>query len=171
MNRQEISSIAFNVQRSMETNSLLLDIGADLRNMFIVLMIIVCLVLIIMFMGFAICYSVCCAPRGRGDASSSAPSVMLARFPNLNLPSIANSREFDPDLASTTANVSEQLLRRRAREARDADTEREAAGGEAVLLLCVVLSGTKLTDILLNHTHFTFDRKDSRCSQYPQLAR
>ena len=72
-------------------------------------------------------------PRWAGNTSSSAPSMLLACFPNLNVPFIANSRELLPDAVSSQLSVSEQVLRRRARVEGDeveAAVE-EAAGGRA----------------------------------------
>ena len=63
MNRHEISSVAFNVQRSMETNALLNDLSSDVKNMFIVLQFLVCIFLIILLMVAALCCMLCSAPR------------------------------------------------------------------------------------------------------------
>ena len=129
MNRNEISSLAFNVQRSMETNALLGDIGNSVKDMYSALVLVVCLGVITLFLVAALCCVLCSVTRYRpGDSSSSAPSMMLARFPNLNMPSITNSREFVPDAVSSGLSVPEQVRRRRARVEED---EVEAAVGEA----------------------------------------
>lgn len=130
MNRQEISSLAFNVQRSMETNALLADIGGSVKDMYAAVVLVVCLGVITMLLVAGLYCVLCSVTRQArpGDTSSSAPSVMMARFPNLNMPSIANSREFVPDAVSSGLSVSEQIRRRRARVEGE---EVEAAVGEA----------------------------------------